>query len=146
MTTVVLPMKRLQQKNARVFRTSTPGAARCVKEHIQKNEYARLRQRYRTRPPAAEGPLSGFALHVTLGHRLKHLAPGQTTRNVLAKLSAVQMIDVRIPTSDGRELALTRHTQPQPDLKLLLEQLKLTLPAQPPPKITASQAATPTSL
>ncbi len=87
-----------------------------------------------------------YCLHVTLGHRLKHLAPGLTTRSVLAKFSAVQMIDVRIPTSDGRELALTRYTQPEPDLKLLLEQLKLTLPAQPPPKITAAQAATATSV
>ena len=87
-----------------------------------------------------------YCLHVTLGHRLKHLAPGLTTRSVLAKFSAVQMIDVRIPTNDGRELALTRYTQPEPDLKLLLEQLKLTLPAQPPPKITAAQAAAATSV
>jgi hypothetical protein len=87
-----------------------------------------------------------YCLHVTLGHRLKHLAPGLTTRSVLAKFCAVQMIDVRIPTSDGRELALTRYTQPEPDLKLLLEQLNLTLPAQPPPKITAAQAATATSV
>ena len=85
-----------------------------------------------------------YCLHVTLGHRLKHLAPGLTTRSVLEKFSAVQMIDVRIPTSDGRELALTRYTQPEPDLKLLIERLKLTLPAQPPPKITAAQAATAT--
>src|SRR5487761_616470 len=87
-----------------------------------------------------------YCLHVTLGHRLKHLAPGLTTRSVLEKFSAVQMIDVRIPTSDGRELALTRYTQPEPDLKLLLEQLKLTLPAQPPPKITAAQALAATSV
>lgn len=82
-----------------------------------------------------------YCLHVTLGHRLKYLAPGLTTRSVLEKFSAVQMIDVRIPTSDGRELALTRYTQPEPDLKLLLDRLKLTLPPQPPPKITAAQAA-----
>jgi hypothetical protein len=70
---------------------------------------------------------------------------GLTTRSVLGKFSsAVQMIDVRIPTSDGRELALTRYTQPEPDLKLLLDRLRLTLPAQPPPKITAAQAASAT--
>ena len=85
-----------------------------------------------------------YCLHVTLGHRLKHLAPGLTTRSVLEKFSAVQMIDVRIPTSDGRELALTRYTQPEPDLKLLIDRLKLTLPAQLPPKITAAQAASAT--
>ena len=85
-----------------------------------------------------------YCLHVTLGHRLKHLAPGLTTRSVLEKFSAVQMIDVRIPTTCGRELTLTRYTQPEPELQLLLDRLKLSLPAQPPPKITAAQAATAT--
>ncbi len=85
-----------------------------------------------------------YCLHITLGHRLKHLAPGLTTRSALEKFSAVQMIDVRIPTNDGRELTLTRYTQPEPDLRLLLEQLRLVLPPQPPPKITGRQAATAT--
>jgi Transposase DDE domain len=82
-----------------------------------------------------------YCLHVTLGHRLKHLAPGLTTRSVLEKFSAVQMIDVHIPTNDSRELTLTRYTQPEAELKLLITRLKLTLPPQPPPKITAAQAA-----
>jgi hypothetical protein len=81
------------------------------------------------------------ALYVTLGHRLKSLAPGLTTRSVLEKFSAVQMIDVIIPTTDGRELTLTRYTQPEPELKLLLERLKFALPPQSPPKISAAQAA-----
>ena len=38
------------------------------------------------------------------------------------------MIDVHIPTTDGRELQLTRYTQPEPELMLLLERLKLDLP------------------
>jgi hypothetical protein len=46
------------------------------------------------------------------------------------------MIDVHIPTTDGRELVLTRHTEPPPELRLLLDKLRLELPAQPPPKIT----------
>lgn len=82
-----------------------------------------------------------YCLHVTLGQRLKHLAPGLTTRRALEKFAAVQMVDVHIPTTDGRELWLTRHTQPEPELKLLLERLKLTLPTQPPPRITAAQAS-----
>jgi hypothetical protein len=49
----------------------------------------------------------------------------------------MQMIDVHVPTTDGRELLLTRYIEPEPDLSLLLEKLKLELPAQPPPKITA---------
>jgi hypothetical protein len=82
-----------------------------------------------------------YCLHVSLGQRLKHLAPGLTTRRALEKFAAVQMVDVHIPTTDGRELWLTRYTQPEPELKLLLERLKLTLPSQPPPRITAAQAA-----
>jgi hypothetical protein len=46
------------------------------------------------------------------------------------------MIDVHVRTTDGRELMLTRYTQPEPELSLLLDKLKLDLPAQPPPKIT----------
>jgi hypothetical protein len=87
-----------------------------------------------------------YCLHVTLGHRLKNLAPGLTSRSVLEKFSAVQMIDVHVPTTDGRELTLTRYTQPEPELQLLLEQLKFALPPQPPPKITATQVASTTSL
>ena len=50
----------------------------------------------------------------------------------------MQMIDVHLPTSDGRTIILSRYTQPEADLQLLLKQLKLQLPDQPPPKITAS--------
>jgi hypothetical protein len=78
-----------------------------------------------------------YCLHVTLGRRLHALAPGLTPRSVLEKFAAIQMIDVHIPTSDGRELVLARYTEPQAELKLLLDKLRLELPAQPPPKITA---------
>jgi hypothetical protein len=53
--------------------------------------------------------------------------------------AAVQMIDVHLPTTDGRELRLTRYTQPEPELQLLLERLKLELPPQPPPRISSAQ-------
>ena len=78
-----------------------------------------------------------YCLPVTLGRRRRDLAPGLTTRWVLEKFAAVQMLDVRIPTTDQREVVLTRYTQPEPELLLLLEKLKLELPPQPPPKITA---------
>ncbi len=83
-----------------------------------------------------------YCLHVTLGQQLKALAPGLTPRSVLEKFATMQMIDVYVPTTDGRELSLTRYTQPEPELKLLLDKLKLALPAQAPPKITAVHAAT----
>jgi transposase len=79
-----------------------------------------------------------YCLHVTLGQWLRTLAPGLTTRSVLEKFAAVQMVDVHIPTSDGRTLLLSRYTQPEPDLQLLLARLKLELPPQPPPRITAA--------
>ncbi len=80
-----------------------------------------------------------YCLHVTLGRRLRDLAPGLTPRSVLEKLGAMQLLDVHLPTTDGREVILTRYTQPEPDQRLLLEKLKLKLPEQSPPKITAAQ-------
>jgi len=85
-----------------------------------------------------------YCLHVTLAQQLRPHAPGLTPRSVLEKFAAVQMIDVEIPTTDGRTILLTRYTEPQPELKLLLARLQLELPAQPPPKITAVQAETAT--
>jgi hypothetical protein len=84
-----------------------------------------------------------YCLHVTLGHQLKCLACGLTTRSVLEKFCAVQMIDVHIPTTDGRELMLTRYTQPEAELRLLLERLAIALPPQPPPRITSATTANP---
>jgi len=78
-----------------------------------------------------------YALQVTLKARLRHSASGLTPRAALEKFAAMQMLDVHLPTTDGREIILSRHTQPEKDLQLLLDQLKLTLPEQPPPKITA---------
>ncbi len=79
-----------------------------------------------------------YCLHVTLGRWLRTLAPGLTTRSVLEKFATIQMVDVQIPTSDGRTLLLQRHTHPEPEVTLLLERLKLKLPAHPPPRITTA--------
>ena len=75
-----------------------------------------------------------YTLHVCLRQRLRAVASGLTPR-------AVQLVDVHLPTTDGRTVILTRHTQPEKELQILLDQLKLTLPAQPPPKITADKVA-----
>ena len=75
-----------------------------------------------------------YCLHVTIGLRLKGLAPGLTPRSLFEKFAAVQMIDVHIPTTDRRELQLTRYTQPEPEPEL-------TLLAQPPQTRTAQPAA-----
>jgi len=78
-----------------------------------------------------------YCLQVTLKNRLQIHAPGLTPSQVLEKLASIQMIDVWIPTCDGRWLVLPRYTQPAKDLALLMEKLKLVLPSQPPPRITS---------
>lgn len=77
-----------------------------------------------------------YCLQVTLKARLRLTASGLTPRSVLEKFATVQMLDVHLPTTDGREVVMSRHTQPSKDLQLLLDQLKITLPEQAPPKIT----------
>jgi hypothetical protein len=82
-----------------------------------------------------------YCLQITLQRRLHALAPGLTARSALEKFAAVQMIDVHLPTTNGRELRLTRYTQPEPELQLLIRQLKLQLPPQPPPRIATAAVA-----
>jgi transposase len=81
-----------------------------------------------------------YCLQVTLKAKLRTLAGGTTPREVLAKFKTLQMVDVHLPTTDGRELTLSRYTQPEAEHRMLLDQLRLSLPPQPPPKITAAQA------
>jgi transposase len=81
-----------------------------------------------------------YALHATLRRRLRDLAPGLTSRAVLDKLRTIQMVDVHLPTTDGREIVLSRYTQPEAETELLLQQLRLQLPAQPPPRLYAQPA------
>ena len=80
-----------------------------------------------------------YALSVTLKQRLQALAPGLTPRAVLEKLATIQMLDVCLPTTDGRWLIMPRYTQPEPDQALMLHQLKLSLPSQPSPRIKAQE-------
>jgi Transposase DDE domain len=80
-----------------------------------------------------------YCLQITLQRRLHALAPGLTARSALEKFAAVQMIDVHLPTTDGRGLVMTRYTQPEPELQLLIQQLKLSLPPQPPPRIATGR-------
>ena len=81
-----------------------------------------------------------YCLQVTLKAKLRTLASGTMPREVIAKFKTVQMVDVHLPTTDGRELTLSRYTQPEAEHRMLLDQLRLSLPSQPPPKITAVQA------
>ena len=76
-----------------------------------------------------------YCLHVTLRQMAKVHAPGLSPRSILEQMRTIQMIDVHIPTVDGRELRMSRYTTPDKAQQLMLSQLKLQLPSQPPPEI-----------
>ena len=103
-----------------------------------------LRPIYHHKPERIEAHLFvaflAYCLSITLRQRLKALAGGLTPRVVFEKLSTLQLLDVRVPTTDGRELLLVRRTEPERDVALLLARLDLTLPPQPPPRISTPKA------
>lgn len=76
-----------------------------------------------------------YCLHVTLARRLRDSAPGLTPRAVIEKFKTMQMLDVHLPTTDGRNVVLTRYTEPERDVQMLLHELRIALPPQPPPRI-----------
>ena len=76
-----------------------------------------------------------YCLQVTLQQRLKALAPGLTVRSVLEKFASIQLVDVHLPTTDGRELRLPRYTEPNKEQLLLLSRLNMNLPPQPRPEL-----------
>lgn len=79
-----------------------------------------------------------YCLQVTPKRRLNALAAGLTPRAVLDKMAGMQMVDVHLPTTDGRTVVLARYTEPEPDQAILLQQMKLHLPTQPPPRIVVA--------
>jgi transposase len=85
----------------------------------------------------------GYALSASLRMKLRSAAPGLTPRAVLEKLSAIRMVDVCIPTTDGRLLVMPRFVEPEQDQQLILDKLHLTLPAQPPPRIRSGETTPP---
>ena len=95
------------------------------------------------KPERIEAHLSvaflAYCLSITFRQRLKALAGGLMPRVVFEKLAALQLLAVRIPTTDGRELLLVRRTEPDRDVALLLARLNLQLPPQSPPRISQPQ-------
>lgn len=65
------------------------------------------------------------------------LAGGTTPRAVLDKFKTMHTVDVLLPTTDGRQPTLWRYTRPGAEHRMLQQQLHLSLPGQPPPRITA---------
>ena len=105
-----------------------------------------LRPLYHSVQPRVEAHIFvcflAYCLQVTLRQRLNALAPGLTPRAVLETLAGVQMLDLQVPTSDGRWLVMSRYTQPDQEVGLVLAQLKLSLPEQPPPRLSARRKLT----
>jgi hypothetical protein len=81
-----------------------------------------------------------YCLHTTLRNLARGAASGLTSHAILEKMTAIQMIDVHLPATDGRHIVLSRYTEPEPDVALLLAQLGLALPKQSPPRVYASKA------
>ena len=79
-----------------------------------------------------------LCLLATLRAIARARAPGLTPRQIIDKFKTLKMVDVILPTTDGRTITLPRHIEPREDTALLLAQLDLTLPAQPPPKVSPS--------
>lgn len=52
------------------------------------------------------------------------------------------MIDVHLPTTDARKVIMSRYTQPEQELQILLKQLRLSLPSQPLPRMMAKNEVT----
>ena len=113
--------------------TQIEAAFKCLKSDLGiRPIYHQLEQRVDAHILVA---FLAYCLTVALKQRLQVHAPGLTPRAVLDKLAAIQMLDVHLPTTDGRRLIMPRYTEPEADLALLLHQLHLVLPQQPPPRI-----------
>jgi hypothetical protein len=54
-----------------------------------------------------------------------------------------ELLDVHPPTTDERTAILSRYTQPPLDVQMLLQRLKLELPAQPPAQNHGSESLRP---
>jgi transposase len=71
----------------------------------------------------------GYALWVTLKHRIRQRGTGLTPARALAALVTVQTADIILPTTDGREIRLRRVATPTREQQRLLDQLDVTIPA-----------------
>ena len=104
-----------------------------------------LRPIYHRKPERIEAHLFvaflAYCLSITLRQRLKALAGGLMPRVVFEKLATLQLVDVSVPTTDGRSLLLVRRTEPDRDVALLLARLNVQLPPQPPPRISPPKAS-----
>jgi len=70
-----------------------------------------------------------FVLWKLLGQLCQRAGLGNEPRSVLAELSELRVVDVVLPTKDGREIRTRCVTQPSPHQKILLDRLGMQLPS-----------------
>ena len=83
-----------------------------------------------------------YCLLVTLKNIARPRAGGLTPRAIIEAFGTIQMVDVHLPTTDGRRLVLPRYTQPRKEHELLLHQFGMTLPAQGASRLSSCRRAT----
>ena len=83
-----------------------------------------------------------LCLFQTLRAIARERAPGLTPRQIVEKFRTVKMVDVVMPTTDHRIVTLPRYIEPKKDVAILLDRLGLTLPEQPPPKVSTEAVET----
>jgi hypothetical protein len=80
-----------------------------------------------------------YCLQVTLKQRLRVLAPGLTPKGGAAERHG-RLVDVRLPTTDGRHIVLPRCTQPDREVSACSTAPRLLI-TEPPPTVTATTKA-----
>ena len=70
----------------------------------------------------------GYALWVTLKHRLKGSQSKLSPMQALALASTLHSADILLPTTDGRQIRLRRVTTPTPPQQTLFNQLHIRIP------------------
>jgi hypothetical protein len=120
--------------------TEIEAAFKCLKSDLA------LRPVYHQREHRVEAHILvaflGYCLQTTLRQKLRPHAPGLTPKAVLEKLATILLVEVWLPTTDGRWLVMPRYTHPDDDQQIVLDLLGMTLPPQPPPRIKAQQIPT----
>jgi len=71
-----------------------------------------------------------YVLWKTLGQMCKQAGLGDEPRQVLAALSNIQMVDVILPTRQGKEIRLRCVTRPEEYQQVLLQRLSLSIPSR----------------
>ena len=80
-----------------------------------------------------------YAMWVCLKWKLKAQAPSLSPRQMIELFRSIQLVEVWFDTVDEKRICLPRITMPEPEHQAILDQIKWTLPKQPPPRIYCRQ-------